>query len=554
MKRSLILTLAALVLFAPAGRAAAAGVVTGTITGPDGAPLRAIFVHTEHQQTRMTTMVLSNNQGRYRIDNLTPGTYQIWATAVGFRGTPTRLTGVSIQDGKPMTADFAMRAVPVQWNELTRSQASVLLPEGKGRETFLTNCGNCHGMSVITGRRDHAGWLDAIDGMRRRGVTTIRPQIAEEVAAYLAEVLGPDSKTPVSPADLPGWEKVKPQWSDESLNIVYVDYPVNQGTNRPGTGYPDKAGNVWMEIQNGVARLNPATGEVTAWRMREGEGGGVHDVLPLPDGSVWLTVTAQQDPRNRLGRFNARTQEIEVFKDPNVMPPVPQVDGITPIWGSPRVSGVSAGMRRHTPVQDYQGNIWSSGRPLTKYDVKTKTFTVIKEAPDTYGLAIDAAGRTVWFAEFNPAEYSSLGKVDVATGKVTKYKPPLVDGVDGRPRRVKIDSAGNIWFAQYYAGSIGKFDPRAERFTSYKLPGLYPTVYGFGIDTKGHIWGVSHWNEATYRLDPATGKVVMYPSPYTDRSTRDLWTDAQGRMWYGAQVYYKIGHFSVREPQSAGTR
>jgi hypothetical protein len=49
-------------------------------------------------------------------------------------------------------------------------------------------------------------------------------------------------------------------------------------------------------------------------------------------------------------------------------------------------------------------------------------------------------------------------------------------------------------------------------------------------------------------LDPKTGKFTEYPSPYTERSTRDLWEDSKGRIWYGAENLFKVGYFRLRSP------
>jgi virginiamycin B lyase len=184
-----------------------------------------------------------------------------------------------------------------------------------------------------------------------------------------------------------------------------------------------------------------------------------------------------------------------------------------------------------------------TGRPLTKFNPKTKEWTPFLDVPDVYGIDVDQAGN-VWFAEFNGAENGSVGRVDPKTGKVTKFRPP---SREGRPRRLHIDSKGNVWFGQYFNGSISRFDPKTQKFTEYKLPGPYPTVYGFGIDHNDNAWGVSHFNEATFRVDP-TGKVVAYPSPYYTRGSRDLKVDAKNRMWGGIQPEYKIGYFYLAQP------
>jgi streptogramin lyase len=49
------------------------------------------------------------------------------------------------------------------------------------------------------------------------------------------------------------------------------------------------------------------------------------------------------------------------------------------------------------------------------------------------------------------------------------------------------------------------------------------------------------------KLDPKTGKVIEYPTPYGERGTRDMFEDAHGRIWYGAQPYGKVGYVRPRE-------
>src|SRR5260370_24228528 len=62
--------------------------ITGTVTGPDGAPFRAVFVQARNAKTKMTLMVLSDNSGRYQIENLPAGDYQLQARTIGYRADP----------------------------------------------------------------------------------------------------------------------------------------------------------------------------------------------------------------------------------------------------------------------------------------------------------------------------------------------------------------------------------------------------------------------------------------------------------------------------------
>ena len=46
---------------------ASGATITGTVTGPDGAPFRASFVQARNSKTKITVIVLSDNNGHYRI-------------------------------------------------------------------------------------------------------------------------------------------------------------------------------------------------------------------------------------------------------------------------------------------------------------------------------------------------------------------------------------------------------------------------------------------------------------------------------------------------------
>ena len=107
--KTLVTTGLAALLLGTTGYAAFAGTVSGTIKGPDGAPFRAAFVRVQNLKTKMTMMVLSDNQGRYWTDNLTAGTYSVTPTSVGFKSSPLRANNVVVEDGKKHTLDFTMQ-------------------------------------------------------------------------------------------------------------------------------------------------------------------------------------------------------------------------------------------------------------------------------------------------------------------------------------------------------------------------------------------------------------------------------------------------------------
>ena len=108
---------------------------------------------------------------------------------------------------------------------------------------------------------------------------------------------------------------------------------------------------------------------------------------------------------------------------------------------------------------------------------------------------------------------------------------------------MEIASDGIIWIGEFNSGKMARFDPKAQTFTEYKLPGPDPTPYAMGIDVHGYIWYDSHHQDTMGRLDPKTGNVTEYPFPHPELSMREFFRDAQGRMWYGTNPNNKVGYF-----------
>src|SRR5437660_9862475 len=68
--------------------------VTGTVKGPDGVSFRGAFVQAQNSNTKILISVLTDKDGRYRIENLPAGQYQLQVKAIGYRADPR--PGVSL--------------------------------------------------------------------------------------------------------------------------------------------------------------------------------------------------------------------------------------------------------------------------------------------------------------------------------------------------------------------------------------------------------------------------------------------------------------------------
>src|SRR5437016_14484630 len=100
-----------LIVFAASG--ADAATVTGTVTGPDGAPFRAAFVQARHAGLKMTVSVLTDNQGKYIVENLPAGDYTLGIRAIGYEAAPK--SRIKVTADQNLSQDFALQAGDVGW-------------------------------------------------------------------------------------------------------------------------------------------------------------------------------------------------------------------------------------------------------------------------------------------------------------------------------------------------------------------------------------------------------------------------------------------------------
>jgi virginiamycin B lyase len=512
------LTLASVIAAVAGIACAGAATIVGTVTGPDGKPFRGAFVQARNLKTKITVSVLSDNAGKYHVDNLPEGDYRLQMRAVGLKAEPK--TGITLAANGSLTQDLALQQGMVRWSDLSMHQGKKLLPEARGKEELFTHCMACHGfesrMAAVV--RDEDGWRDRVNYMKdAMGYFIMRPvfgfndQKADNIVSYINTMFGEHSKLPRSPADLPQYQSEVRPVSDDGLRIVYVEYDTPGPNRMPWSAHPDKDGTLWVPYYgraNKIANLNPVTGVMTEYPVPNMGTAAIHSAVPHPDGSVWLT----EQGSNKLGRWDPQTKQIIEYQD--------TVD-------------------KHTVrIDPRTGMVWSTGA-LTVFDPKTEKFTHIPEVPTCYGIALDQAGNA-WFTELTPN--GKVGVVDARTLKVTKYTLPTQNA---RPRRIQVDDNGIVWFGEFDAGKIGRLDPKTAAITEFQLPGPQATPYALGIDRDGKVWYSSEYMDVIGRLDPDSGKVVEYPYPRPENSMRDFFMDAQGRMWFGSPVNDKVGYFYV---------
>jgi virginiamycin B lyase len=506
--------------------------LSGTVKGPDGAPVEGAFVQAQNTKTKISSFVLSDHEGHYRVEKLPEGEYRVQVKATGFRVDPKG--GVALAADQSASLDFALQTGMVRWNELSIEQAKKLWPEDKAKQVIFTKCFICHGFQtrMASVRRDLDGWKDRVQFMREAMHFSlsyrITDQDAADVAAYLNKLYGEDSVFPKSPVDVPGYKETVRPFASEAMKIAYVEYDMPGPSRMPFSAAPAKDGSVWIPnfgIGNKISRLNPKTGEMQDFPVPNEGTAAVHSAIAAPDGSVWLTEQAS----DKLGRWDPTTQKITEYQDAYL----------------PGMEGREDGGSRHTVRIDSKGMVWSSGYPLTRFDPETGKYYDFPEAAHTYSLAFDK-DENVWFT--NPGT-GQIGKVDAKTLKVKQWMPPTLNTYE---RRIAVDTDGTVWFGEFQKGKIGRFDPKTETFKEYDVPGgadAFP--YAIGIAADHSIWYSSYYLDVIGRLDPKTGKIVEYPFPHSENTIREFFPDSEGRIWYGSPSNNKVGYFYLTGASAA---
>src|SRR5215470_10522932 len=362
MRLSIFLGMTSLIVLAVS--TADAATITGTVKGPDGQAFRGAFVQARNAKTKITVNVLSDNQGRYRVENLAAGDYRLQIRAPGYQADT--INAMALTQDQSANQDFALKASFVRWSDISMYQGIQLLPEARGKNLFFIHCMACHGfesrMAAI--KRSEDGWRDRVNYMREAMAFFImRPQLNfneqkfEDIVYYINHVFGEDSVLPKSPTEVAHYADTVRSFSDEALKIVYVEYETPGPDRMPWSAHPDKDGSFWVPYYgraNKIARLNPETGEMKEYPVPHIGTAAIHSAVPHPDGSVWLT----QQGSDKLGKWDPKTEQVTEYQDT---------------------------VRKHTvKIDPRTGLVWSTGA-ITRFDPKTEKFDHVPEVPTSYG-------------------------------------------------------------------------------------------------------------------------------------------------------------------------
>ncbi|MCI0438768.1 MAG: lyase [Chloroflexi bacterium] len=278
------------------------------------------------------------------------------------------------------------------------------------------------------------------------------------------------------------------------------EYPVPRGS-RPHDVAPAVDGGVWYAAQGSgeLGWLDPATGETR--HIALGNGSAPHGVIVGPDGAPWITDSGL----NAILRVDPATSEVQTF-------PLPADAGRANL---------------NTAAFDDQGVLWFTGQNgiYGRLDPATGQVEVFA-APrgrGPYGIDSTPDGE-VYYASLAG---SHIARVDRQTGEATVIEPPTArQGA----RRVWSDSEGRIWVSEWNAGQVAVYDPSADSWQEWRLPGQNPMPYAVYVDDEDTVWISDFGANALVRFAPDNETFEVFTLPSSPANVRQI-LGRPGEVW-----------------------
>jgi len=160
-----------------------------------------------------------------------------------------------------------------------------------------------------------------------------------------------------------------------------------------------------------------------------------------------------------------------------------------------------------------------------------------------HDVAFDADGNA-WYSDFN-SQY--FGKLDVKTGKVVEYSPPLrrPGQIAQGGLQIDLDKQGRVYYGNMSQLQIARLDPKTGKMETFQLPTPEATwgdahltmIDPAHMDVDGQLWFNVAFDTGesggTWRVDLAKNKwtPIRYPQGSPSARAYDVIADSQNNAW-----------------------
>ncbi len=365
------------------------------------------------------------------------------------------------------------------------------LPEGSGKKAVQTYCVQCHDLTQVTrAGYNEQDWRNAVHMMVNVGAS-LPPNAIETVTKYLAK-------------NFPEKPKPKAVMISGSAKIAIQEWVVPTPGSRPHDPLAAKDGSIWYtgQFANMLGRLDAKTGKIKEYRLPPKS--GPHGLVADSAGNIWYTGNFKAT----VGKLNPKTGEVTEYKMPD------------PVARDP-----------HTPVFDYNGTLWftvQGGNKIGRLSPETGELKLVnaptpKSRP--YGMVVNSRN-IPFFVEFGS---NKIASIDPSTMEIREYVLPHPES---RPRRIAITSDDVLWYSDYSRGYLGRFDPASGKMSEWPSPGG-PKSQPYGIAAVNDVLWYSEAGvqpNTVVRFDPKAEKFQTWKIPSGGGVVRNMVVTQDGNL------------------------
>ncbi|MGB9369188.1 MAG: lyase [Xanthobacteraceae bacterium] len=305
-----------------------------------------------------------------------------------------------------------------------------------------------------------------------------------------------------------------PAATSENFRVKYFPVPDAQRS-RDVTACSDGV-TMWFNCQgNGkLGRLDPRDGSYKLTDL--GQGSAPHGVIVGPDKAAWVTDGGQ----NAIVRVD-NDHKVTVFKLP-----------------------IKEYTNLNTAAFDKDGIYWFTGQSgyHGRLDPKSGKIDVFKSpgGHGSYGMTVTPSG-DIWYASLAG---NHIAKIDRATGNAKIVDPTIPKQ---GARRVWSDSKGRIWVSEWNTGNVSVYDPAADTWGVWRLPGERPRTYSVYVDEKDKVWLTDFGGNAIVWFDPMTNEFNSFPSNKPNANVRQM-DGKPGQAWGGESGTNRLVMIETLQP------
>src|SRR5712672_1605339 len=463
-------------LFTALAQAQAPVALTGQVGSAEEGAMEGVVVAAKRDGSTISVSVVTDAQGRFAFPaaRLEPGHYTLKARAAGFEIDGAKAADVAA--GSEAKTDIRLRKVKNLSAHLTNAEWMSSMPGTDAQKRFLLNCNGCHTIErIMKPTYDADGFMQIFQRMAGYypGSTPLKPQRLAGTAIRDVQRGGDGRKTAewlasVNLSQRETWAfplKTEPRLTGRSTRVIITEYDLPNPLIQPHDVVLDREGSVWYSDfgQMFLGKMDPKTGKVTQYPIPETKKGFPVGTLNLEfdkDDNPWVGVMYQ----GSIAKFDKKTETFQT-------------------WSTPKEWDTNMDQLGHLALTGtaVDNKVWiknSDGGNIYRLDLTDNKFEDLGSFKDprsgkrigTYGLHSDAANN-IYLLDFAAG---NIVKVDAKTKLPTVY---LTTTPNSRPRRVRVDAEGRLWFAEYNGNAIGMFDPETEKISEWKVPTPWSAPY-----------------------------------------------------------------------------